>query len=257
MNNKIIKQINSIINEKPKICIVLGSGLDGLVASITNKKMIAYSKIDGFIKTSVPGHVGQFIYGNINGTPILCAQGRFHYYEGHSFKTVGSIIEIFNYYKPYNIIITNSSGCLRLDWKIGSFMLVKKFIDFSFINSNTPIIYNINNNLNLADDLNIKSGTYTYTTGPTYETKTEIEEIISIGGDAVGMSTFPEYLTCKELNIKPIIIACLTNYGAGLIKKEKVLHKDVLKNAENVKTKFNILIKKIIQNIVHQRKQKI
>jgi len=65
MNNKIIKQINSIINEKPKICIVLGSGLDGLVASIANKKMITYSKIDGFIKTSVPGHVGQFIYGNI------------------------------------------------------------------------------------------------------------------------------------------------------------------------------------------------
>ena len=257
MNNKIIKQIDNIINEKPVICIVLGSGLDGFVDSITNKKIIAYSQIEGFIKTSVPGHVGQFIYGYIQGIPILCAQGRFHYYEGHSFKTVGLIIEIFNHYKPYNIIITNSSGCLRLDWEIGSFMLVKKFIDFSFINSNTPVIYDIDNNRNLALDLNINYGTYTYTTGPTYETKAEIKEIISIGGDAVGMSTFPEYLMCKKLKINPIIIACLTNYGAGLIKKEKVLHKDVLQNAENVKKKFSALIKKIIQNIELQRKQKI
>ena len=255
--DKYIKELDKIISTKPKVCIVLGSGLNNFTSSIIDKKILHYNNIPGFYNTSVSGHKGQFIFGYINNTPILCAEGRFHYYEGYSFDEVGIIMKIFNYYNPDKYIITNSCGCLRLDWKIGSFMLVKKFIDFSFINSNTPIIYNINNNLNLADDLNIKSGTYTYTTGPTYETKAEIEEIINIGGDAVGMSTFPEYLTCKKLNIKPIIIACLTNYGAGLIKKEKVLHKDVLKNAENVKTKFNILIKKIIQNIAHQRKQKI
>ncbi len=252
MYKKIIEQINSIISESPKTCIVLGSGLDGLIDSIQNKKTIPYNKINGFITTSVQGHIGQFIYGYIDGMPILCAQGRFHYYEGHSFETVGIIIKIFNHYKPNNMIITNSSGCLRLDWEIGSFMLVEKFIDFSFIESNTPKIYKLNNNLNL----DIYHGTYTYTIGPTYETESEIQEIISLGGDAVGMSTFPEYLMCKKLNINPIIISCLTNYGAGLINK-KVLHKDVLKNAENVKTEFNLLIKKIIQNIAHQKRQMI
>ena len=193
-----------------------------------------------------------FIYGYINEVPILCAQGRFHYYEGHSFEKVGAIIKIFNYYKPNNIIITNSSGCLRLDWEIGSFMLVEKFIDFSFIESNTPKFYNLKNELSL----DIYRGTYTYTIGPTYETEAEIQEIISLGGDAVGMSTFPEYLMCKKLNINPIIVSCLTNYGAGLVNK-KVLHKDVLKNAEDVKADFNLLIKKIIRNIEPQKKQTI
>ena len=252
MCKEIIKQIDTIISESPKICIILGSGLDGLIDSIDNKKTVPYSQIDGFITTSVQGHVGQFIYGYIDGIPILCAQGRFHYYEGYSFETVGIIIKIFNHYKPNNIIITNSSGCLRLDWEIGSFMLVKKFIDFSFIESNTPKIYKLNHDL----DLNIYSGTYTYTIGPTYETESEIQEIISLGGDAVGMSTFPEYLMCKKLNINPIIVSCLTNYGAGLVNK-KVLHKDVLKNAEDVKADFNLLIKKIIRNIAPQKRQKI
>ena len=180
MCKEIIKQIDTIISESPKICIILGSGLDGLIDSIDNKKTIPYSQINGFITTSVQGHVGQFIYGYIDGIPILCAQGRFHYYEGYSFETVGIIIKIFNHYKPNNMIITNSSGCLRLDWEIGSFMLVKKFIDFSFIESNTPKIYKLNHDL----DLNIYSGTYTYTIGPTYETESEIQEIISLGGDA-------------------------------------------------------------------------
>ena len=130
MNKKIIEQIDSVITDSPKVCIILGSGLDSLVDFIQNKKIIPYDQIHGFMKTSVQGHIGQFIYGNINGVPILCAQGRFHYYEGHSFEKVGEIIKIFNYYNPNNIIITNSSGCLRLDWKIGSFMLVERFIDY-------------------------------------------------------------------------------------------------------------------------------
>ena len=252
MYKEIVTQINSIISESPKVCIILGSGLDGLIDSIKNKKILPYEQIQGFLKTSVEGHVGQFIYGNIGEIPILCAQGRFHYYEGYSFKQIGLTIKIFDYYKPNNIIITNSSGCLRLDWEIGNFMLVEKFIDFSFIDSNIPKIYKLKNNINL----DIYRGAYTYTIGPTYETESEIKEIIDIGGEAVGMSTFPEYLMCKKLGINPIIISCLTNYGAGLINK-KVLHKDVLKNAENVKTDFNLLIKKIIRNIEPQKKQTI
>ena len=252
--NKIINQINSLIDEPPQICIVLGSGLDNFTKQLKNKSTLKYDSISGFLETRVEGHSGQFVYGYINSIPILCAQGRFHYYEGHTFEDVGIIIKLFHYYNPKKIIITNSSGCLRLDWEIGDFMLVNKFIDFSFINSNKPKTYLVNESLD--DNINIRKGTYTYTIGPTYETKAEIEEIINLGGDAVGMSTFPEYLMCKKLGISPIIISCLTNYGAGLVKKE-VLHEDVLKNANNVKLKFSSLIKKIIQNTELQKKQKI
>ena len=87
------------------------------------------------------------------------------------------------------------------------------------------------------------------------ETRAEIKEIINVKGDAVGMSTFPEYIMCKKLNINPIIISCLTNYGAGLQKKE-INHKDVLLNANKVKNKFRNLIITIIENIELQKKQK-
>ena len=87
---------------------------------------------------------------------------------------------------------------------------------------------------------NINIGNYAYTIGPTYETEAEIKEIINCKGDVVGMSTFPEYLMCVKLNIQPIIISCLTNYGAGLINK-KIKHKDVLINASKVKDNFFLI----------------
>ena len=244
--NNLIKQINSLINAEPKVCIVLGSGLNDFTKQLKNPQILKYHNISGFLETKVKGHTGQFVYGYINDMPILCAQGRFHYYEGYTFEEVGIIIELFNHYCPDKIIITNSSGCLRLDWEIGDLMLVKQFIDFSFINSNKPEYYKLKNIIN--DDLGIHKGNYTYTIGPTYETKAEINEIIKQGGDAVGMSTFPEYLMCRKLQIHPIIISCLTNYGAGLINKE-VRHEDVLFNANRFKKKFHHTLMKIIQNI--------
>ena len=244
--NNIINQINHIIDEKPDTCIVLGSGLDNFIEKLQNIKILNYSDILGFPETKVDGHIGQFVFGYLNNKPILCAKGRFHYYEGHSINDVGIIIKVFNYFKPKKIIITNSSGCLRTDWELGGFMLVEKFLDFSFINSNKPKYYNLNNKL--KKNYKIYKGCYTYTIGPTYETEAEIKEIIELGGDAVGMSTFPEYLMCKKLRIEPIIISCLTNYGAGLVQN-KIKHEDVLLNANKSKKNFNSLIVNIIQNI--------
>ena len=250
MDNRLINQISTIIKDPPKICIILGSGLGDFPNILTNSKSILYSNINGFLETSVSGHVGQFIFGYLNGVPILCARGRFHYYEGFSFEDVGIIIKVFNYHKPKKIIITNSVGCLRLDWEIGDFININQFIDFSFINSNKVEKYYFDSNIE-----NLKNGTYAYTIGPTYETKAEIQEIISNGGDVVGMSTFPEYLMCNKLSIQPIIISCLTNYGAGLIDK-KVRHEDVLESALKVKNRFNHLITNIIQNTVLRKIKK-
>ena len=253
--NIIKKQLDEIIKEQPKVCIVLGSGLNNFISEIKDKQHLSYSKINNFLSTNVKGHAGEFIFGYINKIPILCANGRFHYYEGHSIEDVGIIISLFNLYEPKKYIITNSSGTVRLNWEIGDLMIVEKFIDFSFIKSNSIRTYLLNVEKrkmynNIADELkiNLRYGTYTYTIGPTYETAAEIKEIQKIGGDAVGMSTFPEYLNCKKLKINPVIISCLTNYGAGL-KEKKVLHSHVLKNAKKTNEKFNLLIKKIIENI--------
>jgi len=255
MHKDISIYINSFFNEKPKVCLILGSGLDEIINNFESQTIIPYTDIPNFYNTGVKGHKGEFIYGYINNTPILCARGRFHYYEGFNFDEIGSIIEIFNYFKPKLSIITNSSGCLNLDWEIGNFMIVNKFLDFSFIDSANFKLYPVRNNqenikaLNIAKNNNIKlyEGIYTFTTGPSYETKAEIKEIISIGGNAVGMSTFPEFLKTEKLEMNTIFISCLTNYGAGLIK-EKITHEDVLKNAKKSKIKFCKLIIKIIES---------
>ena len=200
-------------NLNPKVCIILGSGLNSFTSQITNQKVIKYSDIPDFFKTSVKGHSGQFIFGDIKGVPVLCAAGSFHYYEGYSFNQVSSIIDIFNIFSPKLCIITNSSGCLNLNWSIGDFMIANRFLDFSFRNSTLEELHKSESKyikiaLDLAKSKGIvlREGTYTYTMGPTYETPAEINEIIKQGGNAVGMSTFPEFLKCQELNMETIVI---------------------------------------------------
>ena len=257
MNLEIITQyLDNYIKKPPKACILLGSGLSSFSNNIKNKITISYDKIPDFYHTSVKGHVGEFIYGEINNIPVLCGKGRFHYYEGYTFNEVGSIIEIFNFYNPKLCIITNSSGCLDTSWAIGSLMLSNQIIDFSFRDKPIPTKYPFNKSLyfQLAIDIatktkvNLNIGSYVYTTGPSYETPAEISEIISYNGKAVGMSTFPEYLKCKELNQEFIIVSCLTNYGAGL-GNEKITHQDVLLNANKYNKIFSNYLIDIIQNI--------
>ena len=261
--NRSIAYIDKLIKQSPEVCILLGSGLGTFVKKINNQIIIKYSSIPNFYDTSISGHKGEFIFGYINDTPILCARGRFHYYEGFTFDEIGSIIEIFNFFNPKLNIITNSSGCLNTNWEIGSFMLVNEFLDFSFINSINTKRYKLKKNeyyancLKIAVKNNIRTyeGTYAFTTGPSYETKAEIKEITSLNGDAVGMSTFPEYIKCKSSKVHSLFISCLTNYGAGLTNK-KINHSDVLKNAAKSKKQFCKLITKVIENIGSQRKLK-
>ena len=133
--DEIYKYLKSFSNISPKVCIMLGSGLNSLTDNIDDMVNIPYNQIDSFMDTTVKGHKGEFIFGYINKVPILCAKGRFHYYEGYDFNTVSSIIDIFNLFNPTFLIITNSSGCLNTKWEIGNFMIANEFLDFSFMNS--------------------------------------------------------------------------------------------------------------------------
>ena len=253
---KSIEYLSRFIKMSPDVCIILGSGLDNFTELISDKITIPYNDIPTFYQTSVQGHKGEFIYGKINNNTILCAKGRFHYYEGYTFNQVGSLIEIFNHFNPKLSIITNSSGCLNTNWDIGSLMISNKIIDFSFINSTEAKehLFEEHSYFKLAKDIakinkiKLNEGAYTYTIGPSYETSEEIKEIIRLGGNAVGMSTFPEYLMCKRLNMNFIIISCLTNYGAG-IKKNKITHDEVLVNAKKSREKFSSYLSKLIENI--------
>ena len=142
-----IQKIKSKTNVKPKIGIVLGSGLGDFVNQINNPSFISYKDIQNYPLSTVKGHEGQFILGTINNNSIICAQGRFHVYEGYDYNTTTLPIDIFNFLGCKAVIITNAAGCMNQSWKLGSLMLIQRCIDFTFQNSSKPKVYFGNNTL--------------------------------------------------------------------------------------------------------------
>ena len=157
-----------------------------------------------------------------------------------------------------NLILTNSAGCVNLNWGVGDIMIVNGHLDFTFKNS-SPTIINTKNiykekNLQIAKDvaqklnMNLREGVYTWTLGPTYETPAEIKMIREIGGDVVGMSTLPEITEAGRLNLNLWTFSCLTNMAAG-VSKGQLTHQEVLLNADKHKERFKIFIEQINNTI--------
>tara|TARA_B100000945_G_C20412238_1_gene613217 strand:- start:332 stop:1120 length:789 start_codon:yes stop_codon:yes gene_type:complete len=258
IESKFIKYIKSKIKVLPDIAIILGSGLGGFTKYLQNKIIISYNEIENYPKSTVKGHNGEFIFGFYENISIICASGRFHYYEGHTLNTIRMPIRLIKSLKCNNIIITGAAGCLNKDWILGDLMLIKGYIDYSYLKSNTkPKIVKIFNKNNVffskikkdlqKNKISIKEGIYTWTIGPSYETLAEINDIIRIGGDAVGMSTVPEIIESIKLEMNVLGVACLTNYGAGLTST-KPSHKEVLLQSKKSIHNFTKLLLTIIEN---------
>ena len=244
------------IEHNPEIAIVLGSGLGEFADIIKMQHEFEFSNIPGFYIPTVKGHNGKLIFGTIHGKQIVCAQGRFHLYEGLEIEKVVLPIHLFKKLGCKNIFITNSSGCLRKEWNIGGFMHISSLLDFTFQDSSKVLITKVNNSLDFnsimqfseLNNIKIYDGRYSWSLGPSYETPSEIIKIRKYGGDAVGMSTFPEIKTALEIGLNVIGIACLTNYASG-ITNIPLTHHEVVSAADKSKLKFCNLIEYIIKNI--------
>ena len=165
-------------------------------------------------------------------------------------------IHLFKKLGCENIFITNSSGCLQNNWEIGGFMHISSVIDFTFQDSTKPTKIKFNNSLNyesikqfsIYNNIPIYDGSYSWTLGPTYETPSEVLMIKKYGGDAVGMSTFPEIKTALNIGLNVIGLSCLTNYAAG-ITNNLLKHEDVVLIAKKSNVNFCKLIEHIIKTI--------
>jgi len=251
--------IKKYCSDNIKIGVVLGSGLDAFCQSLESPIRIPYNKIPNFRKVSVKGHKGEFVSGMLHNKNIICANGRFHYYEGYAYNDVAIIIDIFKSLGCEIVIMTNASGCVIKEWKVGDLMLINGHIDYSFIKSkDKPTVIQdewydltlLNKIQSIAsnEDILLREGVYTWTTGPSYETAAEIKEIYQLGGHAVGMSGLPEIERTHQLNMKLIGICCLTNYASG-ISGEELTHTDVVKKAKQSHSIFIQLINSIIREI--------
>lgn len=260
--------IESIINKsKPKIAVILGSGLGNLIDVIEDKKYINYDDIPNFPKSTVEGHEGKLVFGKINNIDIMAMQGRFHYYEGYTMKEVTYPIYVMKQLGIEKLIVTNACGGINTEFEAGTLMLIKDFINLfgdnpligvndkrfgpRFPDMSEPYkLELIDKAKKVADSLGIKykEGVYAGFMGPYYETAAEIVRIGRQGADAVGMSTVPETIVANYLGMDVLGIACVTNMATG-IQKHKHSHERVVENANKISADLSKWVANIIEVI--------
>lgn len=253
--------------KSPEIAMILGSGLGVLADEIKDKIIIKYEDIPNFPKSTVKGHKGQLVFGELMGKKVIAMQGRFHYYEGYDMKQVVFPVRVMNMLGAKKLLVTNAAGGVNKNFKPGDLMIIEDHINFAF---NNPLIGKNHNNLGprfpdmshaySADfidialetakeiELQIKKGTYMFLTGPTYETPAEVKVASYLGADAVGMSTVPEVISAVHMKMKVLGISCITNMAAGILDKP-LDHKEVIETSERIKDQFIMLTKNIIKKL--------
>lgn len=265
--NKILESsqyIQSKFKVKPKIGIVLGSGLGIYVDQIQNKTIIPYQDIPHFKRTTVEGHEGRLILGDVHGVPVAALQGRMHPYEGHPMEEIVHPVRTLAALGIEMLFVTNASGGINADYHPGDLVAIEDHINLSgrnpLVGPNIAELGPRFPDMSEAYDselrallkqvaknhhVNLKSGVYCSVLGPTYETPAEIRMLRILGTDMVGMSTVSEVIAANHLGLKVAGVACITNYAAG-IKQEKLSHADVKKVAEKAMVGFATILTETI-----------
>lgn len=215
----IIGAANFVLNRtkyRPKIGIICGSGLGSFGDCIENAEIIQYKEIPNFPVSTVEGHLGQLVFGDIKGVPVMCMQGRFHYYEGYSLAKCCMPIRVMKIIGITHLIVTNAAGSLNEKYNVGDIVVMKDHINFLGLAGISPLrgvnesrfgprFLPTNNSydgalvahaLDIADEMNLKNsvheGVYVCVGGPTYESIAEARLLVAFGGDCAGMSTVHE-----------------------------------------------------------------
>ncbi len=270
MYDKIMESVEYIqgkIKRKPKIAIILGSGLGDLVNDVKDIEDISYKDIPNFPVSTVKGHEGKLVFGKINNIEVMLMQGRFHYYEGYTMKEVTYPVYVMKKLGIEKIIVTNACGGINKSFEPGTLMLIKDFINLfgdnpligvnderlgtRFPDMSEPYkLELIDKAKKIGDNLGIKyaEGVYAGFMGPYYETAAEIVMIGRHGADAVGMSTVPETIVANYLGMDVLGIACITNMATG-IQKVKHSHERVVETAKKVSSDLCRWVTKIVEEM--------
>lgn len=258
--------IKSKIKDTPDIAIILGSGLGPLADCIQNPAKISYDSIPHFVKSTVAGHAGELIIGELKGKTVICMNGRFHYYEGYPFDSVVYPHRVLRTLGVTKMILSNAVGGINSAFKAGDLMLIKDHLNL--MGSNPLIgqnpdelgprfpdmteIYSrrLHQVARLASNklgISLREGVYAALTGPSYETPAEIKMLRMLGADAVGMSTVPETIVANHMGMEILAISCVTNAAAG-ISDSQLSHEEVTDVAALVKDDFINLVSFIVEN---------
>ena len=267
---KLIRCYDSVrkqIDFTPQVALVLGSGLGDYAESIRVEATLDYHDIEGFPVSTVPGHKGQFIFGYVGDVPVVCMQGRVHYYEGYPMSDVVLPARLMKLMGARVLFLTNAAGGVQLGMHSGDLMLITgqiaSFVPSPLIGANLdelgprfPDMSEIYNRdliqivRKCAAELSIdlKEGTYLQFTGPAYESPQEVAMARSLGADAVGMSTACEAVAANHMGMKIVGISCISNMACG-ISLVPLSHKEVQEAADKVAPQFKALVTRTIEEI--------
>lgn len=270
MKNKIQETTNYLIEKidiKPTIGIVLGTGLGGLVKHIKIKKAFDYSKIPHFPISTVEFHKGRLIFGLLGNRRVMVMQGRFHYYEGYSAKEIAYPIIIMKKLGVKYLIISNAAGGLNPDFSAGDIMLITDHINLLFdnplrgpnepnlgprfpdmFNCYEPKFIRLAEKVAQKNNIFIKKGVYVGVPGPNLETRAEYRFLRIIGADAVGMSTVPEVIMARYLDLKVLGISVITDMGiADALKPASILK--IIMAAKKAEPNLIKIVKGVVANL--------
>lgn len=258
------ESVRKITDFEPKVALVLGSGLGKFAEEIDVVARVNYKDIEGFPVSTVAGHNGQYIFGYISDVPVVCMQGRVHYYEGYDITDVVLPIRLMGIIGAKFLFLTNASGGINRDFKAGDFMMITdhiscfapnpligknidelgvRFPDMTTIYN--PILQDII--MQAAADLNIsmQKGVYAQLTGPSFESPAEIKMLAKLGVDAVGMSTVVEAIAANHMGMKVCAISCVCNLAAG-ISENPLTHEEVQEAGNKAAPLFKEIVRESI-----------
>lgn len=270
MIEKQIKYIREITDFKPKIALVLGSGLGELADEIDAEAIINYNDIPGFPVSTAPSHKGRFIFGKIGNVKAVIMQGRVHLYEGYSAKEIANPVILMKKLGAKTLFLTNAAGGINKDFHIGDLMLIEdhisSFVPSALIGKNDDTLgvrfpdmsdvyskrlQKIIKNTAYENEIPLKNGVYIQLSGPAFETKAEIRMCSILGADAVGMSTAIEAQAAKHCGFEVCGISLITNLACGLMDKA-ITSEEVNEAAANAAPYFKKLITKSIERICNE-----
>ena len=253
---------------RPRIGVVLGSGLGAFADELSEGTSIPYTEIPGWPQSTAMGHSGKLVFGKLNGLDVVVMAGRAHFYEGHSMQAVTYGVRVLGSLGVRSMVFTNAAGGINLDLGRGGLVLITDHINLQGTN---PLIGPNDDKLGprfpdmseaysrayrqtakqVAGELGIavSEGVYAAMTGPSYETPAEIRFLRTIGADVVGMSTVPEVIVANHMGIEVLGISCVTNMAAGILP-QKINHEEVLETGAMVRDTLVRYLKALLPRLV-------
>jgi purine-nucleoside phosphorylase len=259
--------LKEAISGNPKTAIILGSGLGALADKISDSKIIPYERIPYFPKSTVAGHKGNLIYGQLGGKEVIAMQGRFHYYEGYEMWQVTYPIRVMKLLGVENLLVSNAAGGINHTFKIGDLMIIRDHINMMpnpLIGANNDKFGTRFPDMTRAYDrqfialmkeiaektgVNLKDGVYVGLTGPSYETPAEYAFYGKAGGDAIGMSTVPEVIVARHCGIRVFGMSVITNEGYHFADDFVNDGDDVIRAANAASETMSALFARFIEEI--------